>query len=736
LNPTDYGTAVKPIRPHLLAALLAACGLALATGTQASAPSWTRIPHPALEGGATVAYITDLLPPGDGSGWLAGGFVVDSDGTRRPSIWSSRDAATWQRADLPPTTAPERRDGVYMIARHGPNLVAVGDRFDNGLRVAAWYSDGQRWRALTEPDDPLLSYQPRIWAVAETPQGFLAVGAGHSSTQSLVRVFTSADGSRWSVHSTLPLPNGQRFQPLDAVAVGEKILLVGDTVSGSAKEGRIWVWNGSVWSQVDAQAAQMSGGARYQVSAVAHRSGVGYVAGGVVERSGSERPAAWFSEDATTWTRVPDQAFPPAGDEGIHEIVSSADGFLAAGNSFSGPRLWRSTNGRAWIPVPTPSTPSVGGERINVATARGVAVLAFTRETGADLFRRAPTGKWATVDKPPAFPAETKGGADLRSVATNGLRLVAVGNDAASQPLILVSKNAAGWTRVPFPDRAARFTAVTVSRGVWAIAGWRLIEGRARVALWTSTDARSWRRIGGTKSWPIGVFADVAADGPRFALVAFEGSTRGLQTTVWAADRFSAWPVDSLGPGEARAICVGPNGATVVAIRGEGTAERVITWQRGRSRTWSRDPDVTATAADASRCADGPPGTVVVGSNGASSVAWIRSRPDGTWEERPLTSTFPPSALYGIARNGRGFLVTGSTGSRGQVDLVVWSTDGANWSLLGGSSPPFAEKGYQAGSAIARHGGKIVVVGRTGAGNGAIWVGPADPPSGPPPVGS
>jgi hypothetical protein len=51
--------------------------------------------------------------------------------------------------------------------------------------------------------------------------------------------------------------------------------------------------------------------------------------------------------------------------------------------------------------------------------------------------------------------------------------------------------------------------------------------------------------------------------------------------------------------------------------------------------------------------------------------------------------------------------------------------------MVGGTDPVFAELGYQTGRALTTFAGHIVVVGVTGSGNGAIWVGPGAPAPGP-----
>jgi len=63
--------------------------------------------------------------------------------------------------------------------------------------------DVEHWTSLTSPSDPLLAFEGRIKALDAGPTEFVAVGVQHFSADSQVTVFTSADGQRWKVKSTL-----------------------------------------------------------------------------------------------------------------------------------------------------------------------------------------------------------------------------------------------------------------------------------------------------------------------------------------------------------------------------------------------------------------------------------------------------------------------------------------------------------------------------------------------------
>jgi len=289
----------------------------------------------------------------------------------------------------------------------------------------------------------------------------------------------------------------------------------------------------------------------------------------------------------------------------------------------------------------------------------------------------------------------------------------------------MISDGGKMWRRVPFRDPTARLLAVAANRGVIVIAGWRLIHGTARLTLWSSRTGTAWQRIGGIATATAGAFVDIVPDGRRFTAVSLEGTPRGLRTAVWSGDA-RRWRSDAiLGLGEARAICIGPHGATAVAVTGQATAERVVAWHRGRSGTWSSDPEIVASAADASRCAEAEAGTVVAGTdnrNGAATV-W-RAGSDASWNPSPVANTAPRTVLNDVMRDAGGFAMTGTSGARGQADLAVWrSTDGVTWTSAGGTDPVFLEPGYQAGLALARFSGQLIVVGRSGAGDGGIWIG-------------
>jgi hypothetical protein len=235
-----------------------------------------------------------------------------------------------------------------------------------------------------------------------------------------------------------------------------------------------------------------------------------------------------------------------------------------------------------------------------------------------------------------------------------------------------------------------------------------------------------WERVGGTLDTPTGGFVDIAPDGSRFLAIAIEPSPRGFKTSVWGGSLWSWRSAAVLGFGEARAVCVGAHGATAVAVSGDNPNNaRLLAWTRSRSGRWSSEPDVVATGADPRRCVDGRAGAVIVGTNRTgAATTWRRPRPDAPWGASVVAASAPQTTIDDVVRDGSGFLASGSAGGRGQVDLGLWrSRDGLRWTRVGGAEPAFVEPGFQVGLGLVSTRGRIVVVGRHGAGDAGLWVG-------------
>lgn len=720
-----------PLRWLLAVGLAATAALAVSSATpRAAETSWTRIQHPALRGGGSVVYVNDLLPAaGSASPWLAVGYVVDADGKRTPSAWTSPNGAAWERTLLPPSPSSERRDGVFLVARRGSLAIAIGDRFDNELRPAAWFSSGPTsWSALDELSDPLMAFQGRITAVDAGPDGFVAVGVESFGNTSRVTVFASSTGQGWTVRGTLE--PGEFAYPFAVSAASGRIVVVGYAAAGNSVDGRIWVLDADgSWTRAAPGPAGLSGPGDQVVTSVAWNPTNGFVAAGSETRSINEKPVVWTSADALNWAKLPD-GVPPSdgGNAAIQRLVAIAGGFLASGASDAGPRVWRSSDGTSWQALSSP--PPAGSEGLFVVAASdGATIVLLARtEFGSRVLRRVGS-TWVRADGGPAFP-KSQAPADLVDVAASGKRVVAVGASSDGRPLVMTSSAGGAWRRAAFPDLAGRLVAITSARGTFWAVGWRLVRGRARLATWTSQDGRRWARRGGTAFEPVGTFVDAAPVPGGVAAVALEPGRRGFVTSAWVLTRAGWRPEGVLGRGEPRAICAGPHGVTAVSVVDSGLRSRVVAWTRKSNGPWPREADlVAAFGASATRCADASSSTVIGGQDGnLGATLWRRAQPGEPWRALVLAQTAPSSYVGDITRDGGGFIAVGSFGGRGQADFAAWSSaDGVGWGWLGIQDPVFQEPGYQGALGVVRVGARIVAVGRHGAGSAGLWVGPTPP---------
>jgi hypothetical protein len=692
------------------------------SASQAAPASLKRIDHDALRGGGQVVYVHDVLGPESGQPWLGVGYVVDSDGNRAPSAWTSSDGATWSRFAMETTGAPEARDGPFHVARRGNVAVAVGDRFDTQRRPAAWWSTAPSvWNAVRDPADPLLAFDGDIEDVAATPNGFYAVGYREKDFGTAVSFFHSADGREWRLESAFSTHAPERVRPLAMTGTANVLVVVGITVPSAGSDGRIWIRDRRGWTSIDPGPLGLAGPGFQNVGAVAWHPTLGLVAGGATWNGNIETPTLWHSATGEAWERLPALE---GGVAAVHKVAPVPQGFVAAGSSNAGPRVWRSSNGRDWSSVPTLLTGTTVGKNIAAASDGSKIVYVVTAQNGSQVFHRVGNG-WNRADQGPGFPSSKPRGALLLDVAASRGGVVAVGSDGNGKPLVMLSRGGDSWTRVPLNDNAAQFLGIAAHKGTFTIAGWRLLGGRAYLALWTSRTGTAWRLIGGSRGSGIGAFVDLAPTSIGLLALAFEPGPRGLRTSVWGSRRGTWRPVADLGPGIATALCAGPHGVVAVAAATQEERSRIKVWSRPPKGSWSAEADIVASRAGVSRCADGPSGTVLVGSDDHfAAVSWRRARPGEGWVKSLVGSSAPRTEIFDVTREGSGFLATGTSGARGQADLAIWrSPDGAGWTRLAETDPISLEPGYQAGVGIVTTGGRVVVVGQHGAGNAGIWTG-------------
>ncbi len=167
-------------------------------------------------GDATAGPVSAAVPGPPGanavgllrSTWIAAGHTPGSSSTgdNGPAVaWTSPDGSHW--------TSPETLDAQPAVSTETPQAVCVSSTVAvvvgrsaqplSGSSAAGWYStDGARWKqASISPSAPAGSAEWMDGCIA-TESGFVAFGATVSSGSLVPALWTSTDGSRWSLQST------------------------------------------------------------------------------------------------------------------------------------------------------------------------------------------------------------------------------------------------------------------------------------------------------------------------------------------------------------------------------------------------------------------------------------------------------------------------------------------------------------------------------------------------------
>jgi hypothetical protein len=219
----------------------------------------------------------------DGGTFVAVGREIPKNGMRRPAVWRSDDAASWQRMTGADLDTPD----AYMtgVAARDGTFVAVGNSGQDG---AVWISRvaGRSWTRVAGEALKARGRRVEPQAVAATSAGFFAVGKEH------------VEGS-------------QRWVPVAWYS--------GD---------------GSSWTR-----ATVEGAAPGQEMAGVASSGDGFVAVGI-DRT-RRHAAVWHSDDGKAWAPETSTSFSGEGQPGMLTVASLANGtVLAGGGDRNGGRIW------------------------------------------------------------------------------------------------------------------------------------------------------------------------------------------------------------------------------------------------------------------------------------------------------------------------------------------------------------------------------------------------------------
>lgn len=360
----------------VMAATLTACageasgtasdGASPSTAPRSDAPEASRAPSPTASASAepepseaarplTIAWKAARPFDGqpaelivDGDTWVAVGWASE----RGPAAWTSADAETWTRAEVPDPQPDDtfRGSGLGPTIRLGDSLLSFGTFIGccDGREVLGWRSgDGTSWEVI-QSDSPLFDTGYLVRALAVEDQTLVAVEIQYGEFAG--RIWTWTPETSW-VETTPDSGSGQTsgMQPNDVVRSDGRFVAVGTRADDETRT----TWHGASWVSADGQSWQESPAADalagVRLVSVEALDGGGYAAIGYADSPTPGEPVvpiAFASADGIGWTPV-EGAF---GDARWlpYQLVATDSGLVAFGSSVDGTVVWTSPDGRAW----------------------------------------------------------------------------------------------------------------------------------------------------------------------------------------------------------------------------------------------------------------------------------------------------------------------------------------------------------------------------------------------------
>ncbi len=321
--------------------------------------------------------------------------------------------------------------------------------------------------------------------VAASDDGFVAIG---SRTPNTAMIWTSPDGSAWSIVDGPPDPVGLT---LDAVAVqGATAVVTGRGPHGVA------AWVSTAPGQWRAAKVPVADGAMTAVLA----TDAGFIAGGYLgPEFGVAEAAFWRSGDGASWTPVQDDR--GFADGRVDALAATDSGLVAVGISGS-------------------------------PGSDGVDAVSWTSSDGL-AWQRAPAQR-SLED------------AAMLSVAVTPAEIVAVGTTGSGDAAAAwTSSDGLAWTRAPdaaafasnstYAPHAEMSDVLSTSAGLLAV-GWNSSAANGSAVIWTSTDGMTWMRAADAPGLSGGGMRAVTLRGSVAVAVGSTGWPDTHAATAWRHD--------------------------------------------------------------------------------------------------------------------------------------------------------------------------------------------------------
>jgi hypothetical protein len=669
-----------------------------------------------------------------------GGTVVavgSQSGTRisRARFFVSSDAGhTWRLGAVQGNPPPDHAAALVAGGPHG--WVAVGPD-------SVWTSpNGQDW--LLKAALPQLAGD-KITALTSTASGFLAAGqnipAGNLAKASPV-VWVSSDGVTWQRLGVTQLglvAGAGRVLGITNVATNGGVIVMSGTVAGATTSSGAWrsTDGGTSWTAVTIPAD----GASATIVGLAPLKG-GFVAVRPAQNNGFARAAVYISPDGAAWHRsailatadnMPLTVGQVSGGATGAVVTAQADGFVIAFLSADGV-TWTGTD-----PVATSAAEQVSGA---VLTSGGQAMIAGTSTQRQPVLTLIGAQGGPDQINVRAIPGTIVPQVAVNAVAASAANQVAVGS-ADGFPAIWTSADGGStWARASGATAAVlnragdeQLTGVTHGAAGWLAVGGATATGQQPVVV-GSADGRTWEAADGEAAFaqPGLVTSSVAAGSAGYVIVGRQSSGGHTIAAAWSAPGLTGWQragdaqagaLDGPGNRQLDAVTAAMKGFVAVGIAGTHPAA----WLSARGQAWSlvtlplpasaTKAELQYVAANGDKVAAAGTETTAAG----QQVPFAAVSADGgaTWAETILPS--PPNAaaasaksITALAAAGGGFTATGTIGTGGNADVVVWmlpsgAAPTTTWTAAAPPGTGLAGPGIQAITALTDAGSTLTGIG-------------------------
>ncbi|WP_433515708.1 hypothetical protein ACQP2T_08970 [Nonomuraea sp. CA-143628] len=237
-------------------------------------------------------------------GWLAVGSTQTDTSVTDPLLVSSEDGRTWKKVTASGDLARTQDHpylALHVVAAGESGYVLAGeDRNAAGIPNAAlWFTPDLR-KFTRSKKLPQGGSGVRVYDVAATQSGYVAIGGSGSGDRESAVVWFSEDGVNWKSRDRVSPPEAGSAGLREVVAYQDKLIAIGTAQTSGSRRAFAAVSedDGTTWRTAWLPADQAA--AVYDLAAADQ----GLVAVGWHGTPGEGDSAVWLSEDGLTWNRV------------------------------------------------------------------------------------------------------------------------------------------------------------------------------------------------------------------------------------------------------------------------------------------------------------------------------------------------------------------------------------------------------------------------------------------------